>query len=45
MVSEVSQESDHRRNRADNILRLYLQDKKLPYPEANGLNHPVKVSV
>lgn len=30
---------------AYNILRLYLQDKKLPFPAAVGLNSPVKVSV
>lgn len=30
---------------AYNILRLYLQRKKLPYPEAIGLNSPQKVFV
>lgn len=30
---------------AYNILRLYLQKNHLPYPEAIGLNSPIKVSV
>ena len=30
---------------AYNILRLYLQERRFPFPEVKGLNSPVKVSV